>query len=64
MGSIVPIYSFKCNSCSLTFTALMQVNEIANCDTCGTKAEKIIGNSSFVLNGKGWYSDGYNSEQA
>lgn len=61
-GVHVPIYSFKCNNCITTFTALMPINSIANCEQCGLTAEKTIGSSSFILNGKGWYSDGYNSE--
>lgn len=35
---------------------------IKKCPECGkNKAQKLISNTSFVLKGSGWYSDGYST---
>lgn len=36
----------------------------ATCPTCGKKTEtRLITGTSFVLNGGGWYRDGYSSNR-
>ena len=58
----MPIYDFKCNNCQNTFNLLLPVNSKADCEECGQPAERLIGNSAFILNGGGWFKDGYTSK--
>ena len=64
----MPIYKFKCENCSHEFTVIRKMsesNEEVVCEECGSiVSNKLISRSSFTLKGKGWYKDGYSSDNS
>lgn len=62
----MPIYEYKCEKCNKVFEELKSVSEDYKntiCE-CGNKAYKIISsNTSFILKGKGWASEGYSKDK-
>jgi putative FmdB family regulatory protein len=60
----MPTYSYHCKSCGAEFDAEQKISEepIKICKVCGKpEAKRLITNGNFVLQGSGWYRDGYNS---
>ena len=59
----MPIYEFKCESCSHIDEHLMKINDPApeKCSVCGGPVHKIMSMSSFSLKGTGWYATDYKS---
>ena len=57
----MPIYEFKCDSCSHIDEHLMKITDPApeKCSLCGGKVHKIMSLSSFSLKGTGWYATDY-----
>ncbi len=57
----MPIYEYRCTECQQTFEEWQKdfTERQVPCPVCGSKAERLISNSSFVLKGGGWYSDAY-----
>ena len=53
----MPIYEYKCPSCSHEFEKLMKIDSAApNCPKCAFPGtERKLSASSFVLKGGGWY---------
>ena len=54
----MPIYEYKCSSCSHSDDLLLKLSEavIKNCPACNKKTfEKMLSAPSFKLNGSGWY---------
>jgi putative FmdB family regulatory protein len=61
-------YDYKCESCDNQFEVNQSMKDEAgaNCPKCGflSKNRLITGGSGFLLQGGGWYSDGYSSKKS
>lgn len=58
----MPLYDFRCPECDHKFELIVKRDEVPECPECGHKTtEKLISAGSFVLQGGGWYKDGYAS---
>lgn len=59
----MPIYVYECQECYDTKEELQKSSDepLRDCEACGKEdsLKKVIGLSSFVLKGGGWYKDGY-----
>jgi putative FmdB family regulatory protein len=58
----MPIYEYACPNCRNVFEKwlkLSEATESATCPQCGSRAQHIISNTSFVLKGGGWYVTDY-----
>jgi putative FmdB family regulatory protein len=58
------VYEYQCTAhdCAHVFIEIMKMLEsdkLVFCPKCGTKAVKLVSQSSFVLKGPGWAKDGY-----
>lgn len=58
----MPIYEYKCDSCSKQFEIFQKFSDepLSQCE-CGGRLRKLISNTSFVLKGTGWYKTDYAS---
>ena len=55
----MPVYEFECK-CGNKFEEIVKMNiKELKCPECGKIGKKIISNSTFILKGSGWYTDGY-----
>ena len=57
-GFFMPIYEYQCAACSKVTEMLQKFSDPApsKCEACGGgPLQKLISQSSFVLNGTGWY---------
>ncbi|CAM2060943.1 FmdB family transcriptional regulator [Desulfovibrionales bacterium] len=63
MEEIMPIYEYRCKNCEQLIEEWQKsfTERDVNCPICGTKAKRIISNTSFVLKGSGWYVTDYGS---
>lgn len=56
-------YTYKCDTCGKTYEVQQKISEepLKTCktDTCGGTPRRVITNGNFILNGGGWYKDGY-----
>ncbi len=60
----MPIYEYLCGKCETEFEAEQRITDdpIRSCPHCRSrKVRRLISQTSFVLKGKGWYSDLYSS---
>jgi len=58
----MPIYEYHCKACDHEFELEQRITEdpVKKCPACGKhKVRRLISNTSFMLKGSGWYSDGY-----
>ena len=57
----MPIYAFRCEECGHEWDKLMKYGEMAKeCPDCqAPEPKKLVGNSGFILKGKGWAHDSY-----
>jgi len=58
----MPTYEYACDACDHEFEREQRITDkpIRKCPECGKlKARRMIGGSSFILKGGGWYSDLY-----
>ncbi|MDP7111302.1 MAG: zinc ribbon domain-containing protein [Myxococcota bacterium] len=63
----MPIYEYRCDDCGSTFDVMARITEAPpeNCESCnGGPIHKLISQTSFVLKGSGWASDGYSSAKS
>ena len=65
----MPLYDFKCETCERVEEMLLSSAGSSDiklmCPDCETETMKrLIGLSSFKLEGGGWYKDGYSSKSA
>lgn len=55
----MPLYRYKCTQ-SHEHTDLRQHDDKPpECPECGSETRRVIGRTSFKLEGGGWFSDGY-----
>lgn len=56
-------YTYKCDHCQKTYEVQQRISEepLRECKTegCEHTPKRIITNGNFILNGGGWYKDGY-----
>lgn len=59
----MPIYEYRCLKCEKKLEVVRKFSDppLRVCPECGGALRKLISNTSFVLKGSGWYSDGYSS---
>jgi putative FmdB family regulatory protein len=57
------LYEYKCQECSTEFEVDQKISEppLKECPDCTGKVYRLISQSSFILNGSGWYRDGYSA---
>jgi putative FmdB family regulatory protein len=58
----MPTYEYACEACGIEFEREQRISDSAlkKCPECGKlKLKRLIGGSSFVLKGGGWYADLY-----
>lgn len=58
----MPIYEYRCKDCHQIFeewTKQIGDDTPRVCPVCNSPAERIMSNTSFVLNGDGWYVTDY-----
>jgi putative FmdB family regulatory protein len=60
-------YDYKCDACENQFEVNQSMKEEARatCPKCGseTRNRLITGGSGFLLQGGGWYADGYGNKK-
>jgi len=62
MENIMPIYEYMCQNCQNVFEKWLKFSETtenAPCPKCGSRAQRILSNTAFVLKGGGWYVTDY-----
>jgi putative FmdB family regulatory protein len=59
----MPVYEFKCPHGTITEKVVPVDTQEIDCAKCHLKAKKIISMCHFILNGGGWYKDGYSSRR-
>jgi len=62
----MPTYEYFCKNCEMVMERYLPINtriKFLICHKCGGKAKKIISNSTFILKGGGWYTEGYTKEK-
>src|SRR5262245_50761222 len=63
----MPVYEYLCAKCEREFEVEQRITDdpIRTCPHCRSrKVRRLISQTSFVLKGKGWYSDLYSSSSA
>jgi putative FmdB family regulatory protein len=55
----MPIYEIKCPKGKVTERLVRPGTEEIECPKCHKKAKKIMSVCTFVLQGGGWFADGY-----
>lgn len=62
----MPLYEYRCESCSNEFEVLVRRSDtVICCPKCGgTEAAKKVSRSSFQLKGTGWYASEYAAASA
>jgi putative FmdB family regulatory protein len=64
----MPIYEYKCIKCGKILEQFVKMsskikNPLCFNDECdGYETERIVSQTSFKLNGEGWYKDGYSKQ--
>lgn len=60
----MPIYEYQCQNCNRQVEVMQKISDLplTKCESCGGELKKLIGNTSFVLKGSGWYVTDYPSE--
>lgn len=57
----MPYYDYKCKKCGTVVELEHSIHDTEKkvCAKCGYALQRLIGTTSFVLNGTGWARDGY-----
>ena len=58
----MPMYEYQCGKCGHIWELIQKMSDAPpkSCPDCrGRKVGKVLSQTSFVLKGGGWYSDGY-----
>ena len=61
----MPIYEYHCKKCESNFEIMQKFQDapLKKCPNCGGRAQKLISNTSFILNGSGWYVTDYGNKR-
>lgn len=61
----MPIYEYKCFKCDDFVEVWKNITDDSEelCPKCQKKMQKNISQSTFILKGGGWYSEGYNKKE-
>lgn len=61
----MPTYTYRCQSCGeKEIKQSIKDEKLINCPECKSNDfERLISNGNFILNGSGWYKDGYSSNK-
>ncbi len=62
----MPIYEYRCDACSEVSEFWMKISDPTpeECPKCHKgPMQKKVSQSAFVLNGGGWYAEGYSSSK-
>lgn len=54
-------YEYKCKSCEHHFETEQRITDepLKTCPKCEGEISRLISNGNFILQGSGWYRDGY-----
>ncbi len=57
----MPIYEYRCQECQQIFEQWQKdySDQDKPCPVCGSRSQRLISNTSFVLKGSGWYVTDY-----
>ncbi|MBE9542062.1 MAG: zinc ribbon domain-containing protein [Proteobacteria bacterium] len=55
----MPLYSLLCEDCDKVIERLCKVDETVRCRKCGKDMRRLPVQTSFILKGNGWATDGY-----
>lgn len=57
----MPIYEYRCQECQQIFEQWQKdySDQEKPCPVCGSRSQRLISNTSFVLKGSGWYVTDY-----
>ena len=60
----MPTYDYQCDRCGKTFEIRQRISAepLTACQFCGGPVHRLIGPSTFILKGGGWYMTDYPSE--
>ncbi len=61
----MPTYEYACGKCGSNFEREQRMTDkpVKKCPACGSmKAKRLISGGSFILQGGGWYADGYSGQ--
>lgn len=58
----MPLYEYKCTQCGTKMEIIQKFDDHAPVCGCGHVMKKEISRTTFILNGKGWYKDGYSKD--
>ena len=64
----MPIYEFVCPECGKTVEKMVltlddPVLKDLRCSLCGSRVERVLSVTGFILKGRGWAKDGYSGEK-
>jgi putative FmdB family regulatory protein len=59
----MPLYSLSCKNCDKVVERLCKVDEVVRCRKCGKDMERLPVQTTFVLIGDGWATDGYSGSE-
>ncbi len=59
----MPVYEYACGKCGNEFEVEQRITEepLKRCIHCRSGVRRLISQTTFILKGGGWYSDGYGS---
>ena len=62
----MPIYEYRCQECQQIFEQWQKdfSDQEKSCPVCGSRSQRLISNTSFVLKGSGWYVTDYCKKEA
>lgn len=60
----MPLYVYQCQDCGDELEMLQKFSDDPpTVCGCGGRLNRVIGDTSFILKGSGWYKDGYASKK-
>lgn len=53
------VHVWRCDNCDTTVEKISKHGDKLKCRKCGLEMHTLLSQTSFILSGKGWASDGY-----